>query len=412
MDALPPSPLAPKSFPHMYPVPGVVLATAATGVVYRGRPDLLVMLFDQGTTVAGVFTQSLCPGAPVDWCKQHVSRGEARALVVNAGNANAFTGLAGEMAVETIAKAAAGLVNNEPKDVYVASTGVIGQILPTEPIVGAIPDMVELLDAEEWRAAAEAIRTTDTFAKGASLQTTVGSETITITGIAKGSGMIAPDMATMLSFVTTDIKIEAAVLQSLLSEITKRTFNAITVDSDTSTSDTVLVFATGAAGNDPISDLSDSRVAAFADALEQVMRDLAHQVARDGEGASKFIEVTVSGAKDALSAQIIAKSIANSPLVKTAIAGSDANWGRIVMAVGKAGQPAVRDRMSISIGGVQIAEGGMVCDDYVEADVQPHMDGQDIIIHVDVGTDGDGTATVWTCDLTHGYIDINADYRS
>lgn len=412
MSSLPVSPLAPASLPALRAVRGAHMATAATGIKYKGRDDLLLMLFDKGTTVAGVFTQSLCPGAPVDWCKKNLAAGIGRALVVNAGNANAFTGLAGEMATEEVAQAAAGLINNRADEVFLASTGVIGEVLPTAPIVHAIPDMVDHLSEDGWADAARAIMTTDTFPKAASTSFEADGTTFTITGIAKGSGMIAPDMATMLGFVATDVCISAAVLQQVLTEVNAKSFNCITVDSDTSTSDTVLVFATGAAENDPIIDKSDARLPAFVAALDAVMTDLAQQVVRDGEGATKFIEVTVTGAKSDESAGIIARSVANSPLVKTAIAGADANWGRIVMAVGKAGQPAVRDNMQISIGGVQITEDGMIRADYDEADVQPHMDGPEIEITVDVGTGGAGSATVWTCDLTHGYITINGDYRS
>ena len=406
------SPLAPASFPKMFPVAGAALATAGLGIKYRGRDDVLLMGFVPGTTVAGVFTKSLCPGAPVDWCKAHIKRGTARALVVNAGNANAFTGAAGIATTRSIAQAIAAGLGVAPEDVYQASTGVIGEVLPAAPIANAAPQLIQAMNETNWKAAAEAIRTTDTFAKGASTQIMVGGTLCTITGIAKGSGMVAPDMATVLAHVVTNCAIAAPILQYILSEVNSRTFNCITVDGDTSTSDMVLLFATGQADSPPITELDDQRLPTFTKALESVMADLARQVVRDGEGASKFITVNISGAISNESAEIIAHAVANSPLVKTAIAGADANWGRVVMAVGKAGQPVSRDRLKISIGGIMITDGGKVRDDYHEADVQSHMDGDDIDISVNLGTGGSGEAKVWTCDLTHGYIKINGDYRS
>ena len=412
MNELPLSPLAPAKFPKMFPVSGAALATAGLGIKYCGRDDVLLMGFVPGTTVAGVFTKSLCPGAPVDWCKAHIKRGTARALVVNAGNANAFTGATGIATTRSVARAIAAGLGVAPEDVYQASTGVIGEVLPSAPIVNAAPELIQAMKETNWKAAAEAIRTTDTFAKGASTQIMVGGTLCTITGIAKGSGMVAPDMATVLAHVVTDYAIAAPVLKHILSDVNGRTFNCITVDGDTSTSDMVLLFATGQADSPPITKLDDQRLPAFAKALESVMADLARQVVCDGEGASKVITVNISGAISNESADVIARSVANSPLVKTAMAGADANWGRLVMAVGKAGQPISRNRLQVSIGGIMITDGGEVRDDYHESTVQPHMDGDDINISVDVGMGGAGKATVWTCDLTHDYIKINSDYRS
>ncbi len=410
------SPLAPKAFPDLPSVAGVQLATGACGVKYRDRADVLLAAFAAGTTVAGVLTQSKTSSAPVDWCRKSLPGGQAQALLVNSGNANAFTGVKGIAAVEATVAAVADTLTCRPSRVFTASTGVIGEPLPSHTITDAMQDLAGNLsgtdDPARWRAAAEAIMTTDTFAKGASATATIGATQVTIAGIAKGSGMIAPDMATMLSFVFTDAALPAETLQSLLSDVAERTYNAITVDSDTSTSDTVLLFATGAAENGAV---DEAGLADFQRALEDLMRDLAHQIVRDGEGATKFITVEVSGAEDDRAAKRIALSIANSPLVKTAIAGEDANWGRIVMAVGKAGEAADRDRLAIRVGGVEIAAMGAAVDGYDETPVADHMKGQEIDIAVDVGIASGadaGTATVWTCDLTHGYITINADYRS
>ena len=413
------SPLAPARFPELPAVGGVRFATAACGIKYSGRTDVLLGAFDAGTTVAGVLTKSKTASAPVDWCRKNLPGGQAQALLVNSGNANAFTGIRGLAAVEATIAAVADTLTCRPSRVFAASTGVIGEPLPAETITSAMPTLSDqLADADNsaiWQAAAEAIMTTDTFPKGSAQTAWIGETEITIAGIAKGSGMIAPDMATMLSFVFTDAAIGAEALQAMLSDTNVRTFNSITVDSDTSTSDTVLLFATGAAGNGSIDVIDDPALDAFKTALEEVLRDLAHQIVRDGEGVTKFVTVTVIGAEDDRAAKVIALSIANSPLVKTAIAGEDANWGRIVMAVGKAGEAADRDRMSIRVGGVQIAVMGEAVDGYNEAPVAKHMRGQNIHIEVDVGMaagDGAGFATVWTCDLTHGYITINADYRS
>jgi glutamate N-acetyltransferase/amino-acid N-acetyltransferase len=410
--SLPVSPLAPASFPRLQPIAGVRMATASAGVRYQGRTDVLLAAFDEGTQVAGVLTRSKTRSAPVDWCRHGLDGGgAARGLVVNSGNANAFTGRAGAEAAETTAKAAARALNVEPRAVYLASTGVIGEVLPAERIVAAMEGLRAELSPDDWEAAARAIMTTDTFPKGASATATIDGVTVTINGIAKGSGMIAPDMATMLCFVATDARVPRNVLQALLGPAADRSFNAITVDGDTSTSDTVLVFATGAAGNIEITDPRDPRLKGFAAALESVLVDLALQVVRDGEGATKLITIDVTGAASPGAARRIGLAIANSPLVKTAIAGGDANWGRIVMAVGKSGERADRDRIAIWMGGRPVAAEGAVHPDYDEAAATAHVRGTDIVIRVDVGV-GKAKARVWTCDLTHGYIDINADYRS
>jgi glutamate N-acetyltransferase/amino-acid N-acetyltransferase len=359
-----------------------------------------------GTTVAGVFTRNRCPGAPVDWCRAALAGGTARGLVVNAGNANVFTGAAGQRAARETAEAAARLLGCEAGAVFLASTGVIGEQLPFERITAALPALHAGLASDAWAQAARGIMTTDTFPKASTRQAVLGGKTVRITGIAKGSGMIAPDMATMLCFVFTDAALPAPVLQRLLAAGTERSFNRTTVDSDTSTSDTLLLFATGAAGNDP-----DADTRAFAEALDAVLLDLALQVVRDGEGAQKFIRIDVTGAVDDGSARRVALAVANSPLVKTAVAGEDANWGRIVMAVGKAGEPADRDRLSVSVGGVWMARNGGVVPDYDEAPVVAHMRGREIAIGIDLGL-GEGRNTAWTCDLTHGYININGSYRS
>ncbi|UUX51408.1 bifunctional glutamate N-acetyltransferase/amino-acid acetyltransferase ArgJ [Nisaea acidiphila] len=405
------SPLAPDSFPEMPVVAGVRTASVAAGIKYKNRNDVLLVELAEGTTVAGVLTRSTTPGAPVAWCREILPKGSGRGLVVNSGNANVFTGAAGAAAVRETASAAAALLSCSPDEIYVASTGVIGEILAHEKITAKLPDAVGALSASDWDGAANAIRTTDTFAKGASATAEIGGKTVTIAGIAKGSGMVQPNMATMLSFVFTDAAIPAGLLQALLPPLADRTFNSITVDSDTSTSDTLLLFATGKAGNAPPSGIEDAALDGFKQALESVLRELAILVVRDGEGATKFIEVRVSGAESDASARKIALAIANSPLVKTAIAGEDANWGRVVMAVGKSEQPIDVSKIRIGFGGIDIAVGGMRDPNYDEAPVAAHLKGQEIGIDVDVGI-GSGRSTVWTCDLTHGYISINADYRS
>jgi len=408
------SPLAPAAFPELPEIAGVRIATGQTGMKYQGRDDVLLASFDPGTSVAGVFTQSLTASAPVDWCRKALKTGAegAQGLVVNAGNANAFTGQAGAAAVSRTVEAAADVLACRPSRVFAASTGVIGEQLPDELITDLLPALGDHLTEGNLGAAARAIMTTDTFPKGASRTAEIGDRTVSVAGIAKGSGMIAPDMATMLAFVFTDAALPGEVLQAVLTDVAGRTFNCVTVDSDTSTSDTLMLFATGASVDHPaVSEADDPVLDDLRDAVFQVCRDLAQQVARDGEGATKFITVTVSGAEDDAAARVIALSVANSPLVKTAIAGEDANWGRVVMAVGKAGQKADRDLLKIDIGGISVAENGCAVDDYDETPVTKHMQGQDIDISVDVGI-ADGAATVWTCDLTHGYISINADYRS
>ena len=410
--AHPVSPLAPGETPRLPAIAGVTLAATATGIRYKGRPDVLLALMAEGTTAAGCLTRSKSSSAPVDWCKAALKDGRARALLVNAGNANAFTGKAGTATVKAVASAAAKAFKSKPSAIYQASTGVIGEPLDPSFIVNAIPGLVAEAVADGWDAAARAIMTTDTFPKVSTRRVKLDGRTVTINGIAKGSGMIAPDMATMLSFIFTDAAVPAKVLQALLSASVDKTFNCVTVDGDTSTSDTVLLFATGAAGAvKGLKTASDPRLKGFAKALHEVCHDLALQVAKDGEGAEKLIDITVTGAETDKAAHRIAMSIANSPLVKTAIAGEDANWGRIVMAIGKAGEKAIRDKIRIRIGGVQVAVRGMRDAAYKEAEIMPHMKGRDIRIEADVGV-GKGKAQVWTCDLTHRYIDINGSYRS
>ncbi len=410
--AHPVSPLAPEAFPTLEAIAGVSLATAQTGIRYKGRPDVLLALLSAGTTVAGCLTTSKSSSAPVDWCKAGLKLGKARALLVNAGNANAFTGKKGVATVKTVAKAASAQFKAKPSEIFQASTGVIGEPLNPAFIVNALPELVASASSSHWDAAAKAIMTTDTFAKASIAKAKLGKETVTIQGIAKGSGMIAPDMATMLVFIFTDAAIPAKPLQAMLSSSVAKTFNCITVDGDTSTSDTVLLFATGAkSAPTGLKTAADPRLKAFAKALDSVCHDLALQVARDGEGAEKLIEISITGAENPKAAHRIAMSIANSPLVKTAIAGEDANWGRIVMAIGKAGEKAVRDKLRIRIGGIQVANKGMRDDNYKEADIMPHMKGRHIVIEADVGV-GKAKSTVWTCDLTHRYIDINGSYRS
>ena len=364
-----------------------------------------------GTTIAGALTRSRCPSAPVDWCRHALKGGKARAVVVNAGNANAFTGTAGDRTVGETVKAAAALFDCKSSEIFVASTGVIGQPLPANGIARALPKLVKALKPTGWSEAAEAIRTTDTFAKMVTRTAKIGDVAVTINGIAKGSGMIAPDMATMLAFLFTDAKIPASVLQEVVRRGVKRSFNSITVDSDTSTSDTVLFAATGTAKHSKVTKADDKLLAEFRAAAEAAMIELAQLIVRDGEGTSKFVTIHVRGAASSKAARHIGLSIANSPLVKTAIAGADANWGRIVMAVGKAGERADRDRLGIAIGGIPITRKGQIVDGYDETPVAAHMKGREIDIEVDIGLGG-GKATVWTCDLTHGYIDINGSYRS
>ncbi|MBW6527163.1 bifunctional glutamate N-acetyltransferase/amino-acid acetyltransferase ArgJ [Sphingomonas sp. RHCKR7] len=403
------SPLA-TPFPDMASVAGVTLRVARAHYKAWDRTDLTLAELAPGTTVAGVLTRSKCPSPEVEWCRAALVLGQARALVVNAGNSNAFTGHRGRAAVEAIAAQAATQLGCQPSDIFVASTGVIGVPLPIDRAQAGVAAAFAAPEAN-WRDAAETIGTTDTYPKGASATAVVDGRTVTIAAIIKGSGMIAPDMATMLGFLFTDAAVEAPFLQAALAAANARTFSCITVDGDTSTSDTVLAFATGAAGNAPLADDDSPGADAFRAALADVCRQLALLVVRDGEGATKLIEVTVEGAESDASAHRVALSIANSPLVKTAIAGEDANWGRVVMAVGKAGEPAERDRLSIRFGATQVARDGLAVEGYDEAPVAAHLRGQEVEIGVDLGL-GEGRATVWTCDLTHGYISINADYRS
>lgn len=404
------SPLA-VPLPELPPLAGVRMAAAEAGIRYKGRTDVVMMEVPNGSTVAGVFTSNKCPGAPVDWCRASLKGGKARMVVVNAGNANVFTGKAGREACAATAEAAAKLAGCPAKQVFVASTGVIGEVLPHEKLVAALPNLQKNLSEDGWEAAARGIMTTDTFPKATTRVAMIGDTEVRISGIAKGSGMIAPDMATMLCFIFTDAKIPAGALQGLLKKGCDTSFNCTTVDSDTSTSDTVLLIATGQAKHPRVPAEGGRVLADFAAKLNDLLLDLALQVTRDGEGAQKLVRIDVTGATTARSAKKIGMAVANSPLVKTAIAGEDANWGRIVMAVGKAGEPADRDKLSIGVGGVWMAKDGGVIPGYDETPVVAHMKGREIDITIDLGL-GRGKATVWTCDLTHGYIDINGSYRS
>ncbi len=409
-----PSPFAPKAFPVLPPIAGFDMATAEAGVRYAGRTDLWVLRAAPGTSVAGVFTKNKCPGAPVDFSKKALSvdaGDDPRLVVVNSGTANVFTGQVGRDAVQETAQGIADVFGGKPESVFIASTGVIGEPLDASKVTAQFPDMKNRMDAGGWEAAARAIMTTDTYAKGATATAMIGETQVTINGIVKGSGMIAPDMATMLGYIATDAKITRNALRDMLSDLTETTFNSITVDSDTSTSDTVMLLASGQAGNDEITDPWCASSDDFYQALRSVMLDLALQVVKDGEGASKFVTIKVTGATDNASARRIGLSVANSPLVKTAIAGQDANWGRIVMAVGKAGEPAERDKLTITLGPHTLAAAGELSPDYAEKDGAAYMKNAEIALGIDLAL-GKGEATVWTCDLTHGYIDINADYRS
>ncbi|TCU65140.1 glutamate N-acetyltransferase [Bradyrhizobium sp. R2.2-H] len=408
------SPLVPKTVPDMPVIAGIRLATAEAGIRYKNRTDVLLAVMDKGTAVAGVFTKSKCPSAPVEWCRAKLKGGKARALVVNSGNANAFTGKTGRASTALTAKIAAKAVGCSEGEIFLASTGVIGEPLDATKFDGVLGRLAETAEPGDYLAAAKAIMTTDTFPKVATATVKLGKARVTINGMAKGAGMIAPDMATMLSFIFTDAPIAPAALQTLLKSGVEDTFNAVTIDGDTSTSDTLLAFATGAAaghGAPKISRASDPRLKAFVKAFNQVLANLAEQVARDGEGARKLVEITVEGAKTKASARRIAMSIANSPLVKTAIAGEDANWGRVVMAVGKAGEPADRDKLSISFNGIRVAKSGARDPDYDEAQVSEAMKAPEIAILVSLGL-GKGRDRVLTCDLTKEYVAINGDYRS
>jgi glutamate N-acetyltransferase/amino-acid N-acetyltransferase len=408
------SPLAPKNVPNMPTIAGIRLATAEAGIRYKNRTDVLLAVMDKGTAVAGVFTKSKCPSAPVEWCRAKLKGGKARALVVNSGNANAFTGKTGRSSTALTARIAAKAVGCTEGEIFLASTGVIGEPLDATKFDGVLGRLAEAAEAGDYLAAAKAIMTTDTFPKVATATVKLGKAKVTINGMAKGAGMIAPDMATMLSFIFTDAPIAPAALQALLKSGVEDTFNAVTIDGDTSTSDTLLAFATGAAaehGAPKISRASDPRLKAFVKAFNQVLANLSEQVARDGEGARKLVEITVEGAKTKASARKIAMSIANSPLVKTAIAGEDANWGRVVMAVGKAGEPADRDKLSISFNGIRVAKSGARDPSYDEAQVSEAMKAPEIAIKVSLGL-GKGRDRVLTCDLTKEYVAINGDYRS
>ena len=411
---VPVSPLAPKALPIVQPIEGVRFATGAAGIRYKGRTDVLLALFDEGTTVAGVLTRSKCPSAPVDWCRQQLPGGVARALVVNSGNANAFTGRTGSEAAKRTAQFAVEALGVRENEVFLASTGVIGEPLDASRFEGVLDRLAQEANPSGIVDAARAIMTTDTFPKVGSGEAVIDGIAVRLSGIAKGAGMIAPDMATMLSFVFTDAPIAAPALQSMLAEAVQGSFNAITVDSDTSTSDTLLLFATGTArarGVKPVERADDPRLESFKQALGALTLDLAHQVVRDGEGARKFVEVRVTGAESDVAAKIVAKSIANSPLVKTAVAGEDANWGRVVMAVGKAGERADRDKLAIWFGPFRVAVDGLRDPGYDEAAVSDHMRGDTVVIRADLGL-GSGAATIWTCDLTKAYVEINGDYRS
>lgn len=405
------SPFAPARFPTLPPLAGFTMATAEAGIKYSARADVWVLVGQPGTHVAGVFTQNLCPGAPVDWSRRalEVETDGPRIVVVNSGNANVFNGQKSRDTVLQTAEGAARVFGGDAEAVQLASTGVIGEALDASKITDVFPTMA--LQADGWEAAARAIMTTDTHPKGATATADIRGHTVRINGIAKGSGMIAPDMATMLSYVATDAALPQHVLQDLLREAVRTTFNAITVDSDTSTSDTLLLLASGAAGHPPIDSAGDPALLDFRHALQRVMFDLSQQVVKDGEGISKFVKINVTGAVSDHSARAIGMSVANSPLVKTAIAGEDANWGRIIMAVGKAGEPADRDTLTVRLGEHVLALKGQPNPDYTEADGAAHMQGDRIEIGIDLGL-GDGAFTVYTCDLTHAYIDINADYRS
>lgn len=409
-----PSPFAPAHLPEVPQVPGVRLAACEAGIRYANRTDLMMAVLDAGTTVAGVLTRSKTASAPVHWCRRNLENGKARALVVNSGNANTFTGKKGAEATRVTAEAAAAGVGCAPDEVYVSSTGVIGEPLDASKFAHLLGGLARAATAGAWHEAARAIMTTDTFPKLATRTVTLGGAPVVINGFAKGAGMIAPDLATMLAYIFTDAAVDQAVLQTMLEAGADKTFNCITIDSDTSTSDTVLAFATGAAaarGAPAIKDATSAEGRAFAAALHDLMHELALWVVKDGEGLTKFITVEVSGAESDNAARRIGFSIANSPLVKTAVAGGDPNWGRVVMAVGKAGEAADRDRLSITYGDIQVAKDGERAPTYDEKTVAAYMAGREIVIRVDLGL-GAGKATVWTCDLTHGYISVNSDYRS
>ncbi|WP_045834843.1 bifunctional glutamate N-acetyltransferase/amino-acid acetyltransferase ArgJ [Hyphomicrobium sp. 99] len=408
------SPFAPKTLATLPIIDGVAFATAEAGIRYKNRTDLLLAVLDEGTSVAGVLTQSKTASAPVLACRKHLKKGEARALVVNSGNANAFTGKKGSDAVDVTVAHAVEAVGCKPHEVFVASTGVIGEPLDAEKFAHLLSGLAKEVEPNAFEKAARAIMTTDTYPKLATRTALIGDVAVTINGFCKGAGMIAPDMATMLCFIFTDAAISSDALQELLAEHAETTFNCMTVDGDTSTSDTCLMFATGKAearGQKPITKAKSKKLQAFSEALYDLMRDLAIQVAKDGEGLTKFVTFEVGGAKSWAAARAIALSCANSPILKTAIAGEDPNWGRVVMAVGKSGEAADRDRLSIWFGPYCVARDGERAEDYDEKTVAAYMKNSEILIRVDVGV-GKSGARVWTCDLTHEYVSINADYRS
>ena len=408
------SPLAPKSFPKMPAIDGLWLGAGESGTKYKDRPDVILVAVEKKSFIAGALTKSTMPSAAVEWCRTLLPKGAVRGLVVNAGNANAFTGKTGDKANYQLAAGAAKALGVLPEEVFVASTGVIGEDLKTPDLLKTIANLADGgLSPTAWQNCARAIMTTDTFPKGVTRTAKIGSVEVNLNGIAKGSGMIAPDMATMLAFFFTDADLTSSVLRQLVNDNLPSSFNAITVDSDTSTSDTVLLIATGARklSGKPIRSIKDPRLKEFNQSLKEAMQELAQQIVRDGEGATKFITVNVSGAADDASARLIALAIANSPLVKTAIAGEDPNWGRVVMAVGKSGEPANRDRLKVKIGDFNIAKNGRVIANYDERLVAKYMKGREIVISIDVGI-GKGNTRIWTSDLTHEYISINADYRS
>lgn len=416
-----PSPFTPKAFPSLPPIEGFDMAVAKAGIKYEGRTDLWVLRGVPGTEIAGVFTKNKCPGAPVDWSRTAlnapVEPDAPRLILVNSGTANVFAGQKGRDAVIACAQGLSGTFGGRAESVFLSSTGVIGVALEAAKVRAKFPEMLAAMHSDGWEAAAHAIMTTDTYAKGAHIRTEIDGHSVQINGIAKGSGMIAPDMATMLAYIATDASIGQTALQEILSDCVDISFNAITVDSDTSTSDTVLLAASGTVTPDKIVTASDPRLTGFKAALKTLMLDLAHQIVKDGEGASKFVEIEITSAVDDKSAKTIALSVANSPLVKTAIAGEDANWGRLVMAVGKAGEPADRDRLSIRLGDILLAKDGAPYAGYTEAQGAAYMQRSELKISIDLGLSTNsgvatGYARVWTCDFTHAYIDINADYRS
>ena len=408
------SPFAPAALVSLPPIDGVAFATAEAGIRYKGRTDLLLAVLDEGTSVAGVLTQSKTASAPVLICRKHLKKGSARAIVVNSGNANAFTGKRGREAVDITVERAVEAVGCKPHEVFVASTGVIGEPLDAGKFAHLLTELAERAESDAFDKAARAIMTTDTYPKLATRTALIGDTEVTINGFCKGAGMIAPDMATKLCFIFTDAAISAEALQALITQHAQTTFNCMTVDGDTSTSDTCLIFATGRAaarGQKPVIKAKSKKLQAFSDALHDLMRDLAIQVAKDGEGLSKFVTFEVAGAKSWSAARKIGLACANSPILKTAIAGEDPNWGRVVMAVGKSGEAANRDKLTIWFGPHCVARNGERAEEYDEKTAAAYMKNSDILIRIDAGV-GNAAATVWTCDLTHAYISINADYRS